>query len=184
MDEIIIDATRLREALRRTAHARAKDPDRPVLMWHWMVPWEHGLDVVTADNYRIARARLTVGVPAGWPTCLLHAADGDLLVAWLNRRGDVTLTLDGDVLVITDREDSVRFRLAEGTPPGYAAVVEGTERTTIVAVNARYLGDAGKAAYSKDGAGIARIVLGQADKPVIVEAYDYTEWIMPVRTPA
>ena len=184
MPEIVIDATRLRDALRSTAHARAKGEERPILTWHWLIPWEHGLDVVAADNYRVARYRVTVGRPDDWPTCLLPAADADMLVAWLKGREDVILTLEGNVLVVTEREDSVRFRLAEGTPPDYAQVVEAGDPQPLVDLSAWFVVDAGKAAASVSPSGVVRVLRGTAETaPVVVDAGDYTEWIMPVRVP-
>lgn len=187
MPEIVVAANRLREALASTAHARAKDPDRPVLLWHWLTPWSDGLDVVAADNYRVARFRLTLAVPEGWPTCLLPAGDANLLVAWLKGRGDdpVSLTLEGDVLVATCGDDSVRFRLAHGTPPNLTPVIEAAAGSQPFAVlNGRYVGDAGKAAYSVSPAGTVNVSRGTDERaPVVIEAGDYTEWIMPVRVP-
>lgn len=178
------DARLLRDALVTTTHGAAKEEDRPVLTQHHFRAAGDGVDVITADNYRIVRFHIPMAVPKGMAPFSIWPDDVAVIVKWLGKRTDVTLAIETGGATLTDGDDRLHFRLAEGKLPDWDSVI--AKPTVVpVALAARLLGEAGKAiAGSKFADPAVRVYIPNVSgQPVLIETVHVSEWIMPVRQP-
>jgi DNA polymerase III sliding clamp (beta) subunit (PCNA family) len=176
----------LRIALSRVKHAAAKEEDRPILHTVLFEGDGEGFRLVTADNYRIAIARIsTDGDVAGFGRVAVGLDEVPVIQALIKRQGAVTISHDEaslTVSVLVGRwRRSVTLPTFEGTWPNYASVV-GMAGTVPVGIRSDYLYEALRAA----GQDVARVRVGGPTDPVQVDTNadgecDYTEIIMPVR---
>lgn len=173
----------IHQALSRTQHAQVDDPDgRPVLQAWWLSVAAQKLTIHAADNYRVARAVVDC-LPApedAEGVFGIHRSDAKKLLAFLaTGPDDVWVTAEGGGWSFSHGEGRLTGRLMVGTPPDWSAVTTGYQPAVVVALNAKYVAEAGKAAEGRSG--VVRVEYVAEDKPVVFRSTDLDEWIMPVR---
>lgn len=174
----------IHQALTRTLHALAPDDDdsRPVLQTWWLSVADQKLTIHAADNYRVARARVDV-LPApedAEGVFGIHRTDAKKLLAFLaTGPDDVWVTAEGGGWSFSHESGRLTGRLFRGDPPDWSRVTEGALPAVVVALNAKYVAEAGKAAEGRSG--VVRVEYVAEDKPVVFRSTDLDEWIMPVR---
>lgn len=173
----------IHQALTRTQHAQVTDEDgRPVLMAWWLSVADQKLTIHCADNYRIARAVVDC-LPAPEDASGLfgiHRSDAKKLLAFLaTGPDDVWVTAEGGGWSFSHGEGRLTGRLMVGTPPDWSAITDGHQPAIVVALNARYVAEAGKAAEGRSG--VVRVEYIGDGKPIVFRSTDLDEWVMPVR---
>ena len=182
-----IEAAQLDFALKRVAHAVAKDEARPVLTCVSLEPrGDLLIRLVAADNYRVAIADVPIPdgpLPAGGliPRHHLPALRGFLRA----HRGELALVVADGRLGLSDDRGQLSVDLLDGQFPTVDDVlpVNPTDGYRRIAVNRQFLADL-RHADSEESAGILRVWIKGALDPILVQAgEDYREVIMPVRIP-
>ena len=173
----------IHQALVRTQHAQESDEDgRPVLQAWWLSVAAQKLVIHAADNRRVARATVDC-IPApedAEGVFGIHRSDAKKLLAFLaTGPDDVWVTAEGGGWSFSHGEGRLTGRLMVGTPPDWSAVTTGYQPAVVVALNSRFVAEAGKAAEGRSG--VVRVEYIAEDKPVIFRSSDLDEWVMPVR---
>lgn len=172
-------------ALSRTQHAMAPDDvdSRPVLTCWWLSVADQKLTIHTADNYRVARARIDV-IPSPEDAeglFAIHRSDARKLLAFLaSGPDDVWVTAEGGAWAFSHEMGRLTGRVFAGTPPDWTAVTEGAQPAITGGLNARYVAEAAKAAEA-GASGVVRWEYVDERRPVVFRSTDLDEWIMPVR---
>lgn len=172
-------------ALSRTQHALAPDePDsRPVLTCWWLSVADKKLTIHTADNYRVARARIDV-IPSPEDAeglFAIHRSDAKKLLAFLaSGPDDVWVTAEGGAWAFSHEMGRLTGRVFAGTPPDWTVITEGALPAITGGLNAKYVAEAAKAA-GEGPSGVVRWEYIDERRPVVFRSASLDEWIMPVR---
>ena len=170
----------LSSALTRTQHAHSGDEARPVLQSWWLTVAGDTLTIHTADNYRLARATVSVDSQGdGWFG--IHRSEAKALLAFLASGPDDVAFEAGDGAWSVHHEDGrLTGRLSPGTPPDWSSITEREGRDPVsYALDGRFASDAAKAAIGASG--IVHVDYVSADRPTVWRSDGYSEWVMPVR---
>jgi DNA polymerase III sliding clamp (beta) subunit (PCNA family) len=171
----------LLHALTRTQHALSGDEDRLVLQSWWLTVEGKALVIHASDNYRVARATVSVETVDGGRFGI-HRSEGKALLAFLaSGPSDVAVDVAGGAWSVTHDEGRLAGRLAPGDPPDWSKVTIARVAERTVALNGRYVADAAKAATGESG--VLLMDFHAPEEPALFRSEGYDEWIMPVRTP-
>ena len=168
----------LLDALSRTQHAHASDPDaNPVMHLWWLTVKDDRLTIHASDGYRLARATLDV-IPTTEGTFALHRSDGKAILAFLAKGpDDVYVQAEGGAFRFSHEDGILTGHLGTGKPPDWSRVT--VEPVLTWSMNGKFASEAAKAATGPSG--VVLVEFETPDKPTAWRSEGYAEWVMPVR---